>query len=339
VHRAKEEGKLHKSQGLKFVVLGAGKTAMDSIVYLQTTAKVKPDDIAWVIPNDVWMIRREGRGGPWDWPRMLLKKDGNFEEACKALEAVGKFTRLDPNVKPTKFRFPVISDNEVKLLQKVKTIIRRGRATAIRTDGSNVIVEFGAKPSWEAFGPVDKCIFVHATSPGPFNGKNNNEPFSSDHSMTIGLLTAPPISSSMSTLAKIEAARRKGTLDLDFSRKVLLAWEGASEGSLKDCEYSENELLKRTIRMFKLGSDSIKHQVMPIITLAMVMAILDEDPLACVDWMKGNRLTFFSIPNFKCHVYEDMQMLCKKGKDIGFTENDIRVFELLVEKLKPLSKM
>ena len=50
-------------QGRHFVVLGAGKTAMDTIVFLQTEMGVPPADISWVIPNDVWMLSRENSQG------------------------------------------------------------------------------------------------------------------------------------------------------------------------------------------------------------------------------------------------------------------------------------
>jgi hypothetical protein len=157
--------------------------------------------------------------------------------------------------------------------------------------------------------------------------------------MTLNLLTAPPVSSSMSTLAKLEAARRKGTLDLDFARKMMLTWEGAPESYINDCNHNENDLLRFAIKGFKLSDNETKMQIIPIVTFAMVLAILDKDPTVGINWMKGNRLSFLSIPNFKCNIYEDISLLCEKGKLVGFDEKDIRVFELLAEKLKPLDGM
>jgi NADPH-dependent glutamate synthase beta subunit-like oxidoreductase len=42
----------------KYVVLGCGETAMDTIVYLQLPRHVAPDNITWIISNDVWMMVR-----------------------------------------------------------------------------------------------------------------------------------------------------------------------------------------------------------------------------------------------------------------------------------------
>lgn len=43
----------------RYVVIGAGKTGMDAIVYLQTSKNVKPEDIMWVMPHDAWITARE----------------------------------------------------------------------------------------------------------------------------------------------------------------------------------------------------------------------------------------------------------------------------------------
>jgi hypothetical protein len=334
------EGRNQNVLGNKYVILGAGKTAMDSICFLQRQMKVKAEDIAWIISNDVWMLRLEGNGHPWLWPRMLLMLDGDVDKACEALEGTKAFTRLDQNIKPTKFRFPVIPDGELRLLQRITTIVRRGRATAIRKHGEQAIVEFGdQQPMWTAFAPADKCVFVHATSPGPFNGNSANDVFVNDKSMTLNLLTAPPISSSMSSLAKLEAARRNGTLDYAFARRLLLASEDGQECPPSDSKYSENQLLKETIHGYTISSAGIMDHIRPIVTLGMFFGILDEDPMVAYNWMKTNRLSFLSIPGFKCQIYEDITLLYEKGKALGYTDNDIRMFKVLAEKLEPLKGM
>lgn len=334
------QNKSSKKTRNKYVVLGAGKTAMDSVVFLQRTMKVKPDDIAWVIPNDVWMLRLTGNGNPWSWPSKLLECEGDEVKASLELEKEGALDRLDKNVMPTRFRFPVIPENELKLLRNVKNIVRRGRATALRRDGDDVMVEFGDDlPAWNAFSSADKCVFVHATSPGPFNGKNTDDLFSNDQYMTLNLLTAPPVSSSLSTMAKLEAARRKGTLDLEFTKRLYQIGKGTPESSTKYDQTTENDLLRWAIRGYVLSGDDRREKVKPLITLAMFVAILDKDPMVAMKWMKSNRLTFFSIPGFKGRIYENMMLLQEKAKSIGFSVNDIKVFGELAEKLECLKGM
>ena len=58
---------LQIKQYKKFVVIGGGKTGMDTCIYLLNN-NVKPDNIIWIVPNDFWLIKRE-------W---LLDKDDQF---------------------------------------------------------------------------------------------------------------------------------------------------------------------------------------------------------------------------------------------------------------------
>lgn len=117
---------------------------MDTVVFLQRNLKVSPSNITWVIPNDVWMLRREGGGSPWVWGEALLQKNLDGNKAALYLEQKGIFTRLDKNVVPTKFRFPVIGADELSYLRKVTNIVRRGRVTSIAsTHDDQISVSFG----------------------------------------------------------------------------------------------------------------------------------------------------------------------------------------------------
>jgi len=321
----------------KYVVIGAGKTGMDCIVYLQKTMKVDPADIAWVISNDVWMTNLEGEGSFWDWPKYLADYDNDTEKAALALEEKGLFIRLDKNFLPTKFRFPLITKDELELLRNVKTVIRRGRATAIvHKDNSGVRVEFGSENSaWEAFAPVEKCVFIHASSPGPDNGNDPMTPFfNNSKKMTLQPIFFPPISFSMSTLAKVEATRRKGTLDIDFMKQLA---QTLGEEKLEPNEYTENDLLKMLLRPTDLGGNVFQ----PMIAQAMIFAILDRDPMVAMNWMKQNRLSFLgSVPGFKCETCDHIRMICSKAKNIiGLSKNEIRMLEMVGEKIKPLEGM
>merc|ERR1712025_269789 len=320
----------------KYVVLGAGKTGMDCIVYLQRKMKVDPADIAWVISNDVWMTKLDGEGTFWDWPKELAKNDNDVQKAALALEEKGLFVRLDKNVMPTRFRFPLIPADELNLLRNVKTVIRRGRVTAIvRKNKSDVWAEFGNENSpWEAFAPIEKCVFIHATSPGPFNNVDPTTPiFNNEKKMSLSPLFFPLISFSMSTIAKIEATRRKGTLDVEFMKQLA---QTIGEKNLEPNEYTENDLLKMFIRSTDLSKDAFQ----PMIAQAVVFSILDNDPMVAMNWMKQNRLCFLGvIPGFKCGTVDDVRMLCSEAKTIGLSEDDVRMLKMVGEKIKPLEGM
>ena len=259
------------------------------------------------------------------------------EKALLALEEEGLFVRLDKKFTPTVFRFPQILPEELKLLRKVKTVIRRGRATAINSKyNSNVMVEFGSdNPPWKAFAPIEKCVFVHASSPGPFNDSDPDVPiFNNSKKMTLKIIFFPPVTLSMSVLAKIEAARRKGTLDLHFMRRLAIA---LGEKESKVNKYTENDLLKMLIQ--PLLYNLIRGPFQAEKTQAILFAVLDNDPMVALKWMKQNRLCMLSIPGLKSGACDRVRVLCSNAKTIGLSENDERMLNIIGEKIKSLEGM
>ena len=96
---------------------------------------------------------------------------------------------------------------------------------------------------------------------------------------------------------------------------------------------TENNLLNALIRPFSFSS------FQPMINLATIFEILYQDPMVGTNWMKQNRLSTLSIPGFKCETCDDLRMLRSKGNSLGLLKNDIRMLEVLSEKLKPLEGM
>ena len=327
-----ERGSREKQSTLqikKYVVLGAGKTGIDCVVYLQRTMKVDPADIAWVISRDVWLVNSNSKANPQTWARCLAKHDNDFDKAALSLEATGLFVRLDKNFLPSRFRFPVIPQDELQLARNVTTVIRRGRVTSIRQNESGVVVDFGvSKPSWEAFAPIDTCIFVHATSPGPFNGLDPTTPiFNSSRQMTLQLILMGPRTFSMSLLAKIEAARRKETLDIECMRDLVL---GEVLSNAKKVS-TEDDILDTIIMPL---TPTIPHR--PLLSLATILAILDRDPLVTINWMRQNRLCFLSVPNSKVFTHDDIRMLLRRGRLLGLSEFELSMLPVLEKKLGSL---
>ena len=325
--------KEHGQKDRHFIVLGCGKTAMDAIVFLQSSLKVPCSNISWVIPNDVWMLAREGTGGPWIYPRALLDANCDKDKACLALEATGDFVRLDKNIVPTRFRFPVVGKDEVKIMRKIQDIIRRGRVESIsKAKNGDIVVSFGNKEDdWvlsAATAESKEHIFVHCTSPGPFNGNSAFDLFESDHKMALELLFAPPVSISMSCLAKLESARKLGTLDVDFGRQLL-----------KNDVASVNEvlcLLVKGLALSEVAEVDLLSELRSNINLAIFIALLDKDPMVGYNWLKSNRLSVFSIPGFKGHVVEDMNSIVAKGKELGSPADQLEMIQQVADKLEPL---
>jgi hypothetical protein len=136
-----------------YVVIGAGKTAMDACTWLLENG-VDSNHISWAKPRDAWVLDRAS----WQ-PR---KKVGSFiigyaatvEAAASAtsiadlfarLEECGHLNRLDPTIEPTMYRAAILSDNELGQLRSIEHVIRAGRVRRIQTD--RIVFEGGEIPT------------------------------------------------------------------------------------------------------------------------------------------------------------------------------------------------
>eukprot|EP00592_Proboscia_alata_P020186 CAMPEP_0194411622 /NCGR_PEP_ID=MMETSP0176-20130528/9838_1 /TAXON_ID=216777 /ORGANISM="Proboscia alata, Strain PI-D3" /LENGTH=540 /DNA_ID=CAMNT_0039213731 /DNA_START=51 /DNA_END=1673 /DNA_ORIENTATION=- len=326
--------------GKHYVVLGCGKTAMDAVVFLQTVMNIHPTNISWVIPNDVWMLARN-KGDPSSLGNALIDNEGDYPKSVLELEKQGLFVRLDPTIAPTKFRFPIIGPEELTKMRLVTNRIRRGRVTGISHSSGKAVMEFGEQEHWTSPVSNDDTVFIHCTSPGPFNGKTHgSHMFGSDREMNLLLLFAPPISASMSCLAYIEAARKNGTLDIDFCQKLSDACEPSGSRG-RDC--GTNSLLQALFKVMPLDDSwndvttlsMVSYQ--SILNVAIFLAVANRDPLVGLQWMKGNRLSLLSVPGSKCKLYETMSVMAIIGiSKLGLPKDLIGMIELLRDRLKPL---
>lgn len=332
----------------RYIVLGCGKTAMDTVVYLRSVMKIKQERISWVIPNDVWMLAREGGGNPGTLLETIVEL-GDEKSAIDSLEKQGILVRLDKKNQPTRFRFPMIGKDELKYMRGIKDIIRRGRVTSIDLVAGNAKLNFGPeKESWTSSNKVEDDVFIHCTSPGPFNDNTEGRIFLSDKEMNLLLLYSPPISISMSCLAYLETARTKGKLNLEFGRELIRAADGSEE------RIDDNDVLKRlfvtelSVSGKKKGGAPSEEQaedfgklaIMTSLNLALFMVMADLDPMVGYQWLKLNRLSFLSIPGFKCKIHETMKLLSEKEEGfLGLSSREIRMLALLATKLEPLKGM
>ena len=326
-----------------FIVLGNGKTAMDTIVYLQRNKNIDLDKIFWVIPNDVWMIAMEGPGipSPWSWPNALMDHNCDFDTAALALEKNGILVRLDKSILPSKFRFPVVVADELLLMRRIKDTIRHGRVTGIHVDGTpgEILVSFTKGDTWKLGGgiPVNAYNFIHCTSPGPFNGRKVDGLFPSDNQLNLFFLFVPPVSLSMSVLGYLEACRLKGSLDLSFGRQLVNTIKNVSKIEVE--ELSDNQVLNHLICgcMVLFESANLKQGAFrSTVTLAMFLALASKDPLESYKWLSKNRLSLLSVPGYKCGICQSLDILIAEGHTFGYNKSEIQMLCLLNKKLQPL---
>ena len=133
-----------------FVVIGAGKTGIDSCLHLLDRG-VAPSRIRWVVPRDAWFLdranMRPGCAPLWTGLQSLaahyqaLASFETIDTLFADLEASGVLHRLDPSVQPTKSRGANVSRGEVARLRTIEGIVRMGHVLAV--EPTRVVLEHG----------------------------------------------------------------------------------------------------------------------------------------------------------------------------------------------------
>merc|ERR1719401_428594 len=131
----------------QYVVIGAGKTAMDAVLWLDHMG-VTSDRITWIMPRDSWIIVRDyfqqlqdGDANPLDYVEAMLDKttiSGVFE----SLRQIGFLQRFDPAITPTKYKCATASLAELQVLRSIRHIVRLGRVQ--RVEQRRVILQHGS---------------------------------------------------------------------------------------------------------------------------------------------------------------------------------------------------
>ena len=120
------------------VVVGAGKTATDSVVWLLSHG-VDPDAICWVRPREPWMFDRASlQPDPVVYLGMvasmmrLASTAASLPELFSRLEDAGTMLRIDASVTPTMAKAPTLGRWELDLLRSVDHVVRLGRVRSAR---------------------------------------------------------------------------------------------------------------------------------------------------------------------------------------------------------------
>jgi hypothetical protein len=126
-----------------YVVIGAGKTAMDAAAWLLAQG-LDPARITWIRPRDAWFYNRRNLQPHRDVAVDTLSGmsaaleaaagSSTLDELFVRLEAADALLRLDPAVMPTMFRCATITQAERDELARVTNVVRLGHVTAIDSD-------------------------------------------------------------------------------------------------------------------------------------------------------------------------------------------------------------
>lgn len=149
----------------RYVIIGAGKTAMDAIVWLLDCG-VASDDIRWIKPRESWLLNREfGQGGEFlgtlfeglACQAEAAAQARSLDELFTRLSAGAQMLRVDESVAPTMYKAPTASTAEIEQLRRVKDVVR-GRVR--RLEPERVVLQERELPA----SPRD--LYVHCAARG-----------------------------------------------------------------------------------------------------------------------------------------------------------------------------
>jgi len=190
----------------RFTVLGAGKTAMDTCVWL-VQAGADPDAITWVVPRDSWLINRvttqpapeffdEVIGGQADQMAAFAEATST-EDLFLRLETCGALTRVDRERTPGMFHLATVAPGEVEVLRRIRDVVRLGRVRAL--EAGRMVLDDG-----EVAVPPD-TLFVDCTASAV--RRRPVQPVFQDDRIVVQMVRLPQPAFSAALIAWVEAHR------------------------------------------------------------------------------------------------------------------------------------
>ena len=193
-----------------YVVIGAGKTAMDTALWLLGTG-VPASAITWVKPREAWLVNRITTQPA---PEFFFEAIGSQAEQMAAfgaatsvedlylrLEACGALLRVDTGRMPTMFHLATVSTAEVAALRTLQNIVRLGHVQ--RVAPGRLVLDGG-----EAALPAD-ALFIDCTAsavaPRPVLPIFHDGPPGSPGRIVLQIVRLPQPAFSAAAIAYVEA--------------------------------------------------------------------------------------------------------------------------------------
>jgi hypothetical protein len=137
----------------RYVIVGAGKTAIDACLWLLEIG-VAPGDIRWIKPRDSWLLNRafaqggELVGALFEGISLQVEAAANaasLDDLFARLEGCEQLLRIERKVWPTMFKVATVSAGELEQLRKIEDVVRLGRVRRIERDA--IALDEGSVPA------------------------------------------------------------------------------------------------------------------------------------------------------------------------------------------------
>ena len=245
----------------QFCVLGAGKTAMDAVIWLLRNGAL-PDAISWVVPRDSWLLDRQqtqpgieffnhSMGGEAD-KLAAFAAATSIDDAFLRMEATGQMLRIDPSRTPTMFHYATTSRGEVDLLRSITRVIRMGRVQAIEPDA--LVLDSGRVAMTAG------TLYVDCTASAV--GYKPNQPVFQGSRIVVQLLRAPLAVQSAAITAFVEvhggddARKNQLCTPVPFPRDLAGFARATQVSMMNQFQWSQDKNLRQWMRESRLDGFS-----------------------------------------------------------------------------------
>lgn len=187
-----------------FVILGAGKTAMDCAVWLLEKG-VDPDAIIWVEPRASWLINRattqpglqffDQSIGGFARQTVAFAEASDIDDLFDRLERFRCVLRIDTARRPEMMHYATICEGELELLRQIRNVVRGARVTRLTRAGFETVAGKVAAPGGALY--IDCTATAFDRKPAV--------PVFAEEKITLGILRAPNPCLSAAIAARVEA--------------------------------------------------------------------------------------------------------------------------------------
>jgi hypothetical protein len=189
----------------RYVIVGAGKTAMDACLWLLRHG-VAAERLTWIKPRDAWVLDRAAIQPGSQFAKRVLRDFSNqlaavheaesLPDLFDRLESKGCLLRIDMSVDPTMYRCAILSQAELTELRRIEDVVRMGHVQSL--EPGRITLDGGTRD-------IDRsALFIDCSA----DGFANREPatvFSADRISLQAVRTCQPAFSA-AVIAHVEAA-------------------------------------------------------------------------------------------------------------------------------------
>jgi hypothetical protein len=189
----------------RYVIVGAGKTAMDACVWLLRHG-VAAKRLMWIKPRDAWVLDRAAIQPGSQFAKRVLRDFSNqlaavheaesLPDLFDRLESKGCLLRIDMSVDPTMYLCAILSQAELTELRRIEDVVRMGHVQSL--EPGRITLDGGTRD-------IDRsALFIDCSA----DGFANREPatvFSADRISLQAVRTCQPAFSA-AVIAHVEAA-------------------------------------------------------------------------------------------------------------------------------------